>query len=631
MTMRGSHEPHPVVAQENGAANHPPGVSASHVQAPPLPHDLNELDRQLHALARADKHAAAYALVQSVYARQPGNLKVVARVARYAVAAGMLADAEAAARLVLDQGAGNPWCFRALAICARRRGDLEQALSWIDQGLAMPGTFADLYMERGEILRAQRRPAEAALAFEAVLNLAPGNRQAQQHLAVLLHAQGDTARCQALTNAAIARCPANESALLELSKLLLSVGRAEDALAACERAAVAAPTHANAHVNRGVILRRLGRFDASLAAYDQAIALEPTRAAAHYNRANLLKFMGRLNEAVHDYGETIAREPQNGTARWNLARSLLTQGDLIAGFREYEWRWRHTGFPTKARRFDQPAWTGEPLAGKTLFVHAEQGQGDQVLFLRFLPQLRALGARVIVEVHNALHGLIAAQGMADAVVRRGDALPAFDLHIPIGSLPYRLGTRADNLPATAYLRTPREVMPILPARTDKRPRVGLVWAGNPDYAGDAQRSMRFAQVQPLLAQQDIAWYSLQKGAAEVQLCGDLSASLAGEMSAAQAPIAALGSALDDWAATACVLDQMDLLITTCTGIANLAGAMGKPAWIMLEWDADWRWLERLKDRSIWYPHLRLFRQQAPGDWAGVVQQVDAALHEHRFD
>jgi len=583
-----------------------------------LPRDMNELDRRLRAFADTGKHADAYALLQRVLARQPDNLKVVARVARYAVAAGKIDDANTAARKAIDQGAGTPWCHRAMAIAARRRGDMAQALSLIDQGLAMPGMFADLYFERGEILRALRKPAEAALAYEAALNLSPGSWQAQQHLANLLHARGDTTRSNALCEAAIARCPANESALLRLSKMLLSVGRMDDALAACERAATLAPKGTGAHVNRGAILRRLGRFDEALAAYEQAIALDAKRAAAHYNRANLLKFLGRLDEAVQGYGETIAREPQNGTAHWNLARALLTQGKLAEGFREYEWRWRHPGFPSKERRFAQPVWADEALPGKTLFVHSEQGQGDVILFLRFLPQLRALGARIVLEVHDALHALVAAQGLADIVVRRSDTPPAFDLHLPIGSLPHRLGTTVENLPRAPYLRAPTGAMSVLTPSHGAGPRVGIVWAGNPNYAGDAQRSMRFAQIQPLLTRQDVAWYSLQKGVAEAQLPAD-------------APITPLGPSLDDWATTAGTLDGLDLVITTCTGVANLAGAMGTPAWVMLEWDADWRWLARSEERSPWCPHMRLFRQQAPGDWAGVVDRVREALRGHRFD
>lgn len=161
-------------------------------------------------------------------------------------------------------------------------------------------------------------------------------------------------------------------------------------------------------------------------------------------------------------------------------------------------------------------------------------------------------------------------------------------------------------------------MPVLTPSHGAGPRVGIVWAGNPNYAGDAQRSMRFAQVQPLLTRQDVAWYSLQKGVAEAQLPAD-------------APITPLGPSLDDWATTAGTLDGLDLVITTCTGVANLAGAMGTPAWVMLEWDADWRWLARSEERSPWCPHMRLFRQQAPGDWAGVVDRVREALRGHRFD
>lgn len=594
----------------------PPAPAAAPAKpAQPLPQRLTDLDKRLRDHSARGQHAEAVTLLEQMRATAPKDHRITARLARYALATGDVAKAEAAAKQALAEGAADSWCYVALASAARRRGELAPALSIIDSALALPGTFAELYLERAEILKAQGNRASAALAYEAAININPDIPQGQQLLGQMVYGLGETARARLIFEQVIERTSNLQQPQLQLGNMLQSVGMEAEALAAYDRVIALNPKHGGVYTNRGAVLRRMKRYDEAMASYDRAIELDPMAPGAFYNRGNLLKVLGRLDEAIDSYDRSLALDPTNGTTHWNKALALLTKGDLLAGFREYEWRWRYPQFPTKPRSFSKPVWIGDALAGRTLLIYSEQGQGDMLQFLRFVPLVKAMGARIVLEVHEELMSLIAAQNIADVLVPRGGPLPDFDLHVPIGSLAHRLGITLDRLPNQPYMTALPDTPGILGPKTGKKPRVGLVWAGNPNYSGDKERSMHFDQVRPLLDLKGIEWFGLQKGYAEAQVPED-------------APIQTLGSKLTDWPTTAAVINELDLVISTCTSVPHLTGAMGRPAWVMLAQDADWRWLDRARRDSPWYPSLRLFRQSAPGDWGGVVDAVGAALTQH---
>lgn len=603
--------PAPPPPPPQAAAPLRPAVQAQPAPLPPLPQTLSGLDREVQKLLTARKAGDALLLLERMQAGAPREARILPRIARVARIAGVIGKAEAAARQAIAAGVADQHCYVSLAQAARKRGSRQEAAALLDSALSLPGTLADLWMERLELAREANDRQASRKALEMLVNLIPENMTLRGQLARAVHEAGDPERAQRIARPIIRQTADVHTLQLDLGNLLQAIGMEEESLVAYDRAAALNPRNAGAMANKGAVLRRMGRLSEAMTAYNRALEADPLSGGAHYNKGNLLKSLGDFSAAVDSYDRSLAVDPNNGTVHWNKALALLASGDLVQGFREYEWRWRHAGFPTRPRQFSKPVWAGAPLNGLTLFVYSEQGQGDMFQFLRFVPPLKALGGRIILEVHDELFDFIAAQNIADVLIRRGDIPPDHDLQIPIGSLPHRLGTSLASLPSEPYLTPPADARSALPSRGEK-PRVGLVWAGNPNFSSDADRSMRFEMVRPLLQIKSVEWVSLQKGYAETQI-------------PAQAPILPLGQHLSDWSTTARTLQDIDLVISTCTSVPHLAGALGRPGWVMLSWDADWRWLDRSRRDSPWYPSLRLFRQPAARDWASVVEDVVAAL------
>jgi len=324
----------------------------------------------------------------------------------------------------------------------------------------------------------------------------------------------------------------------------------------------------------------------------------------------------------------VESDPQSAGARYNLALTRLRLGDWQRGWPEYEARWRFREVHRGPRIFKQPRWQGEPLDGRRVLLHAEQGLGDTIQFCRYATLVAARGGVVILQVQAAVERLMRSLpvvrcGLAETAllgVRRGGP-PEFDLECPLMSLPAVFATTVDTVPwPGAYLGADPELVfakrmqfpSIQPAHASLR--VGLAWAGNPRYKADRQRSMQLAQLLPLLRMRGITWISLQKGPAAQQL-----AALPDDVFVWD------GSSRDrDLAETAALVATLDLVITTDTCVAHLAGAMAKPVWILLPYLADWRWMQQT-ETTPWYPTARLLRQRTSGDWAEVVQRVIACL------
>jgi tetratricopeptide (TPR) repeat protein len=363
----------------------------------------------------------------------------------------------------------------------------------------------------------------------------------------------------------------------------------------------------------------MGRLEESLAVFEQAIALRPSYADVHYNRGNVLAELRRYDEAIAAYRQCLQLAPQHAEAHANLAGPLLLTGDFAQGWREYEWRWRVRDFTSPPRNFAQPRWDGSELAGRRILIHAEQGIGDMFQFLRYLPLVAARGGRVILECRPETKRLAAANADGWEVLASGETLPAFDVHCPLLSLPLAFGTRLETIPAKVpYMR----VDPALAekwrqrlAGVSRRRKVGLAWAGNPVFKFDHLRSPReLAVLAPLGAAADVEFVSLQKGKAASQ-------------AAAPPPgmrILDWTNELNDFAETAALIAGLDVVVSSDTALAHLAGAMGKQVYVMLPAAPDWRWL-LTGDSSPWYPTARLFRQSAAGRWDDVAAGIAAAL------
>jgi hypothetical protein len=376
------------------------------------------------------------------------------------------------------------------------------------------------------------------------------------------------------------------------------------------------------HCDLGIALGAVGEFDEAIAACRQAIALKPDYAGAHNNLGVSLMAVGGLDEAVEAFRRAIALKPDLADAHNNLGMTLLQNGRFEEGWAEYEWRWKtRQHLAGGARRFEAPLWNGEAIGSRVILLHAEQGLGDTLQFCRYAPVVAATG-RTVLEVQPPLVRLLSGLRGVIEVVARGDALPSFDLQCPLLSLPRALGTTLDTIPAaTPYLAADPALARVWRERLSRLDglRVGLVWAGgkklDPAWAAaDRRRSVALDTMAPLGDVAGVSFVSLQKGEPASQALNPPNGMAVYDSTAD----------LHDFADTAALIDVLDLVISVDTAVAHLAGALGKPVWLVNRFDTDWRWLLN-RDDSPWYPTLRQFRQRAPGDWHSVFLRVREAL------
>ncbi len=416
----------------------------------------------------------------------------------------------------------------------------------------------------------------------------------------------------------LARNPANGDALLNRGTALARLGRHADALTDFDVILARVPQNVEALYNRGTALLELERHEQALAAFDAALASAPQHTGAWTNRGRALQALNRHAEAAASFEKAIAIDKNFADAHSNLALSLLTLGQLSRGFAEYEWRWKRSGMTDARRGYRGRAWFGEfPLAQRTILLAAEQGLGDSIQFVRYVPLLARSGAKVVLEVQPELKALLATVDGVASCHARGETLPAYDVYCPLGSLPLAFKTEPATIPADIpYLHADDSRLAKWRASVEALPgkRVVLAWAGHARHPNDRNRSIALEMLEPLLAVEGISFISVQR-----DLRGDDAALLA-----RQKNVTHVGDTLNDMADTAAVVALADLTVAVDTSVVHLAGAMGREAWVMLPFSPDWRWT-LTGERSPWYPRTRLFRQATPGDWPGVIASLRDAL------
>jgi tetratricopeptide (TPR) repeat protein len=571
-------------------------------------------DGLLRAFAQGG--AAAIASAREIVAAYPGFALAWKILAVSLGNDGQLAQAEAAARRATALAPRDAEAHRNLAALLQRAGSREAAIGAWRLALDLAPDHAPSHRHLGALLREVGRLEEARTQGEAALRLDPADAENHHALGVTLQLLGRSADAAACQRAAIARAPGHGAAHRNLGAALKELGRLDEALAALDQAIALRPDDADAHNNRGVVLEDLGRFAEALSAVDRALALRPTYAQAHANRGAILVDLRRFAAALDSYDRCLDLAPGDIGAEWNRSLALLSLGRMREGWLLHERRWSVRGAPTP-RATSRPRWTGEPgqeVAGRTILLWGEQGLGDQIQFARFAAQVAARGARVLLETDPRLAPLLDGIAGVTRVVPSDTPLPdeAFDLHCPLMSLPAALGSELSTIPADIpYLRVPEAARARWAAMLGpaSRPRVGLAWSGNPAHANDARRSIPLARLNALLGA-PVEWVGLQR---------DLRASDRAALDALPR-LRHSGAALADFADTAALCAACDLVITVDTSIAHLAGALGRPAWILLPFNADWRWLHD-RDDSPWYPTATLRRQTRPGDWDDVLERV----------
>jgi tetratricopeptide (TPR) repeat protein len=475
-----------------------------------------------------------------------------------------------------------------------------------------PGAWANL----GQVLHALKRNQEAVECLDKARALAPDDVAIlNQHANALLSAgRADEALDE--FRQVLARIPQHAEARVNSGIAHAVLGASEQAVAEFDAALSIVPTHLGAHYNRALALHDLGYYAAALDAHDRVLAAAAEHAGAWLHRGRALAALNRLNDAVGSYGKAGIISKENPDVHFSEALALLALGDYRRGFEKYEARWRRSGMPAQKSR-GRPLWLGEyPLARKTVLLHAEQGFGDTIQFARYVPLLATTGAKVVLEVQSELSALVARLDGGAEIIARGDTPPPFDVHCPLGSLPLALRTEPETVPAAIpYLSADDAALAKWSARIGAlaQPRIAIAWSGNAEHYNDRNRSIPFARLAPLFSA-SARFISIQR---------DVRPEDAGTL-ASESRVTHLGSELENFTDTAAVIALSDLVISADTAVAHLAGAMGRPLWVLIPFQPDWRWTLD-GDTSPWYPTARLFRQTSLGDWDGVIARVAAEL------
>ncbi|WP_050043745.1 tetratricopeptide repeat protein [Bradyrhizobium sp. LTSPM299] len=468
------------------------------------------------------------------------------------------------------------------------------------------------------LLNFERRHMVEALRFlAAALKSNPASSDAMSNLGLALHTAGHFDQAISHFRSALQLAPEHPEILYNLGNSCLKLRRFAEAASSFEAALASQPHHVGARVNRGNALLRLNEPVQALASYDAAQAAMPGHPQILTNRGHTLRRLDRPVEALVDFKAALAASPEFAEAHFEAAMAHLTLGDFDAGWSAYEWRWKTAAFAGQHREFSAPLWLGhEPVDGKTILLHAEQGFGDSIQFIRYAPLLAHRGANVICEVQAGLQPLLS-QLEGVSVIAAGAPRPVVDLHCPLLSLPLAFKTEVETIPASVpYLAAPTERLEHWRNRLPPgRPRAGFVWSGSSTHNNDANRSIPLARLASLFETPALQCISLQSEMrdADRDVLGDLPNLLH------------LGDDISDFADTAAIISLLDVVITVDTAVAHLAGALGKPVMILLPHAADFRWMRDRTD-TPWYPTAKLLRQPAFGDWDSVIARLRDELH-----
>jgi len=582
------------------------------------PRHLVTLSRYSQLLRGKGRHAEALSLAQRMVKTAPQMADTHNVLGLCLRAAGQVNEAAQCflRALQLDPGFAEGYCnFGAMLL---DNGKAADALSIFEAALNIRPTYVEALLGAGNTLLALRRPADAEQYFKRILAGEGGHALAHNNLGVLHLEQGRRIEAETAFRLSLKLQPAAPDTLGNLGRCLQLQGRLTEAEELLRRALELQPDHAEALNNLAIVLNLQGRLPEAEALLRKLLALRPNHVDAHTNLGNILLLGCRCAEAVAEYETALRLQPASIFTRFNLGAALLLNGDFARGLPEYEARLLED--PARvARHAHRPRWDGRSsLEGKTLMLFAEQGLGDTLQFLRYVPLLKSRGARVLLEVQAPLLPLLAGWPGVEAVFEQGASLPDYDFQCPFLSLPLVMGTRLNSIPALGPVFSIPEIKEAewqrRLAKHGPGRRVGLVWSGNPKHQNDHNRSLPLSSLGGVLRQPGLRFFSLQKE----KRPGD-----AGLLSTYPS-VVDLGPELGDFCDTAAVLRCLDLVVTVDTSVAHLSATLGRPTWLLISYSPDWRWMLGRED-SPWYPSVRLFRQASHGDWAGVLARVQVEL------
>lgn len=506
------------------------------------------------------------------------------------------------------------------------RGDVLQALNRhgdalpsYDSALAIKPNFVGALSNRGNALHELKRYEDALMSYDRALVIKPDNVEVLANRGKVLQALKRYTQALESYDRALALKPDHVAAFCGRALSLLGLKRYKEALLSYDRALEINPGYSEALINRGNALQALQLYAEALASYDRALETNSDLVVALCNRGQALEALKRHGKALANYEQALAIRPDFAEAHWNESLCLLKTGNFERGWKEYEWRWKWDDFPSRKHNFRKPIWLGsESIADKTILLHAEQGLGDTLQFVRYVPMVAAICANVVLQVQPTLVSLLSGIVGASQITSDEESLPRFDFHCPLLSLPLAFSTRLETVPASVpYLFADNELIKNWDSRLGRGSamKVGIVWSGRAQHKNDHNRSMSASKLAEL-QEVGVTLVSLQNDVREEDK----------SILAANRDIIHFGSELRDFSDAAALVSLMDLVISVDTSVAHLAGAMGKPVWILLPYASDWRWLIDRED-SPWYPTARLFRQPAIGDWDSVMYKVGSELRE----
>lgn len=565
--------------------------------------------------------------------------------------AGRLQEAENIYNQVLKAIPDHPIVTQLLGVLAYQVGKVELAVDYISKAIALKPDYAEAHYNLGKALKDLGRMDEAvasyfkALAFNPndpdthynlantlkdmerfedaivsyrnALSINPQFAQAHSNLGIVFKELGKLNEAVECYNQALAILPDYAEAHSNLGLAQQDLGQQDEAIESYRKALSINPQFAEVHSNLGLALQDKGQVDEAMECYFRALEIKPDHAQAHNNLGLAYQELGQMDQAAQKYNTAITFAPESAEPHNNLGLFQLLMGDFENGWKNCAWRWQTNEPPAKPRQYDAPFWDGGELIGKTIFIYPEQGLGDTIQFARYLPMLEAAGAQVIFEIPEVLRRFFENSDFSKYLLKANEKPQHFDCHAPLLDVPQFLQTALDTIPVQESWYEAESALVEQWAERFSGPknfRVGIVWAGNPKHKNDRNRSIDAALLKPLTQIPDVSLFSLQvgKNGEANQVFGDT--------------VTDLSPYFKNFADTAAALSHLDLVVSVDTSIVHLAGSLGRPVWTLLPFIPDWRWLMERED-SPWYPSMRLFRQQARGDWNGVIESVCSALRE----
>jgi tetratricopeptide (TPR) repeat protein len=511
---------------------------------------------------------------------------------------------------------GKAYCNLGNAL--RKKGQLDKAVTHCRKAIELNPSFDVAHYNLGNAFREKGLLDDAITYYQKAIELNPSFAKAHCNL-------GNALREKELLDEAITHCrkaielnPSFAVAYYNLGSALREKGHLNEAVIHYQKAIELNPSFAKAHCNLGNVLREKGLLHEAVTQYQKALELDPSFDVAYCNLGATLQEKGLLDEAATHYQKAIELNPSSESAHFNLSLILLLSGNFKNGWKGYEWRWKTKDFVKSSRIFSKPVWDGYDIRGLTVLLECEQGLGDTIQFIRYAALLAQKGATVIVDCQRELAPLIKGVSGVHQIFVQGEELPEYDLYCPLLSLPRIFNTTLESIPSKeSYI----EADAVLARRWKEKVfsdnsslKIGLVWAGKPTHKNDRNRSFPLATFSPLAALDHISFYSLQKGETAKQV----------ENPPAGIHLIDYTEEFCDFADTAAFMENLDLVVSVDTSVVHLAGALGKPVWVLLPFVPDWRWMLDRED-SPWYPTMKLFRQPSAGDWESVIYRVRDAL------